>query len=182
MIVIAALSIAILLRAAAGREFEGLGRVHLKGEVVLLWTLAVQVAVPALPLHGASARVVFYVWFCTLPLMATVAWVNRQRPGMVVLALGLVMNGMVIAANGGMPVSLDSVSAISSIPLARGLPAGDFVHVALGPGSPLAVLADVIPLPGPPGFASIVSPGDVLLYVGLVAAISSLRAERPTLA
>ena len=96
-------------------------------------------------------------------------FLNRRRPGTVLVSAGLIANLLVVALNGGMPV--------------RGLPAGvpaGAHHHGLGAGDRLAFLADdlVVPVTG-----ERVSAGDLLVALGgAVMAFSwaepALRTER----
>ncbi len=94
---------------------------------------------------------------------------NRRHPGAVLVSAGLIANLLVVALNGGMPVS----------GLAAGVPAGAHHH-GLGAGDRLAFLADdvVVPVTG-----ERVSAGDLLVALGgAVMAFSwaepAVRAER----
>jgi hypothetical protein len=99
---------------------------------------------------------------------------NVAVAGMILVAFGLLANLTVIAVDGGMPV--------------RGLPAGATGgprHHAVRPGDHLVGLADVVRL-APLGEA--ISPGDIVLALGVATAVSELmrprrrRAPAPVLA
>jgi hypothetical protein len=172
MILVACITLALGLRLASGLAFAGLSKVRLRGEAPLLAFLVIQLALPLLRLEGLPARVALYAWMATFPVMAGIAWANRRTPGLLVLGVGLMLNATVIALNSGMPVSADAVAAISHSSGPLVLPAGDFAHIALGPSTRLPFLGDIIPLPGPGGSSSVASPGDCLLFVGLIGAIA----------
>jgi len=83
---------------------------------------------------------------------------NWSRPGMWVTGLGLFMNFLVIAANGGMPVLPEAVELAGgtlTLPL-------DAKHVILDGTTRLPFLADLLPLPG-----NVISIGDVFFAIGL---------------
>ncbi len=84
---------------------------------------------------------------------------NRHQPGMILAAAGLVLNAIVITLNGGMPVSERAVE-IAGAPVLD--PEGE--HVVLSGESKLPWLTDVIPIPIA---GSVLSPGDILLALGL---------------
>jgi len=99
-----------------------------------------------------------------LPLLLLVI-LNRDRQGMWLAGLGILMNFTVIAANGGMPILDEAARA------AGGYVEGIRVvfgpkHVALDAGTHLSFLADVIPV-RLFGQGQVISLGDVLLAVGL---------------
>lgn len=99
-----------------------------------------------------------------LPLLLLVI-LNRERKGMWLAGLGVLMNFSVIAANGGMPVLAEAALAAGryeeSLQVAYG-----YKHVALDAGTFLSFLADVIPV-RLLGQGQVISLGDVLLAVGL---------------
>src|SRR5207244_11257664 len=84
------------------------------------------VAIPQEWPHSAGLGVALVIASYAL-LLAFVAG-NVRRPGLSVMGLGLLLNGVVIAANGGMPVSAAAVRegsgtssyAVEGHPLARG--------------------------------------------------------------
>jgi len=135
--------------------------------------LLLQATLPLVRLTGVSARVAFWGWLATFPILVGVAWVNRRQPGMLVLAAGLALNALVIAVNGGMPVSEQAVAALGSTSVAQNVSTGDFVHVAAITATRLTWLSDILPIPGPPWVKSVVSAGDCLLFVGVIACLAA---------
>ena len=87
---------------------------------------------------------------------------NREKPGTPLMALGLLLNIVVIFANGGMPVSLSAARAAGFDP--SGYLRASIKHQTMGPGTVLWFLGDIIPLPV---LRNIVSVGDVLLGLGV---------------
>lgn len=168
MIVAASLAAGLLLRVLSGRRLSDLAHVRLRGEMFLVAFLAVQVLSPILKSGGLTERIAFGVWMATFPCMILVTWLNRHRPGMGVLGTGLLLNFVVIALNGGMPVSLSAVAATGARPAAHLVAASDFVHVLSVSTTQGGWLADVIPLTGPAWLRSVVSAGDCLLFAGIV--------------
>jgi len=161
LVVLAAAILVGLLAGGSLRNFERL-RVH-------WWALAFVglglqiVPVPELsgaPLWavGAGMLVASYV------LLLTFLTVNRWIPGAAVMAIGLLMNLAVVAANGGMPVSAHAIEIAggSAADLVDG--AGAKHHVMFDEDV-LTPLGDVIPIPPPAGV--VLSIGDVLLYMGI---------------
>jgi hypothetical protein len=169
VIVLLCLLLGLVLRLATGRSLGGLGRAKLRGETLLLVLLVAQAALPLIPIDGVAARVAFYAWAATFPCMIAIAWFNGRQPGMPMLGLGLLLNLAVISANGGMPVFGAAIQAVKQSVQPLVIPAGDFIHVVGGQGTWLPWLADVIPLPAPSWLRAVASPGDVLLFAGVVA-------------
>jgi hypothetical protein len=114
VIIVICLLVGLALRAATGRGLRSLSEARLRGEVFLMGLLVAQAVVPMLDLTGTGARIAYYVWLCTFPGMAVVAWLNRRSPGMVVLGVGLALNFVVIAANDGMPVFGEAVAMVKA--------------------------------------------------------------------
>lgn len=105
-----------------------------------------------------------------------VAWlvINRTLPGVALVALGLALNAVVIAANGAMPVDPAAMRALGLGELQ--VPPGK--HTLLTDATRLPWLADIFPLPP---LRSIISVGDIVLAAGLLPlthALMSWRSER----
>jgi hypothetical protein len=92
--------------------------------------------------------------FSTLP--------SRARAAMAMFVLGMTMNTLAIAANGGMPFSVGAArsAGLAEAEIETYVPG----HPPLTTGSRLAPLADVLPVPGIHAVASV---GDLLIFGGL---------------
>jgi len=155
------LVLAVVVGFAAGgtlRNFEAL-RVN-------WWVLAFAgVALQTMPLSwidmvpprllGTGALLASYAL-----LLAFIA-VNRWIPGARVMALGLLLNMLVVGLNAGMPVSASAIEAAGG---SADRPASTKHHLETQDDM-LVFLGDVIPVPEPVGI--VVSVGDVLLYAGM---------------
>lgn len=103
-----------------------------------------------------------------------VGWLvlNRQHPGVGLVALGLALNAVVIAANGAMPVDPQAMRALGlgelQVPLGK--------HTLLTDSTRLPWLADIFPLPP---LRSIISIGDVVLAAGMLPLTHALMTWRP---
>ena len=124
-----------------------------------------------LPLHlGAYA------------LLIVVVLVNRQLPGMPVLALGLALNALVIGLNGGLmpedPQTLHVKHRGEELSVGQHPPQTKDV-VLPHDQARLWWLGDV--LDSPPGFPvqTVVSPGDVIIAVGLAWVVAGLMRAPP---
>lgn len=87
--------------------------------------------------------------------------VNRTLPGLVVAAVGLVLNLAVISSNGAMPVSAEAAKAVGAGELE--ISEGTLKHEVADDDTRLAFLGDVIPIP----VVGILSVGDLVLAAGL---------------
>jgi hypothetical protein len=115
----------------------------------------------------ASATVPIYV----LSMLLLVIWVaaNWRIPGMALIAIGLALNVIAIAANGGhMPVSPESARFAGTI--------GNYASedrsvannsIATQDNVRFWLLTDIIAIPKQVPFANVISIGDVLLTIGV---------------
>jgi hypothetical protein len=155
-----------------------LAETKLRGETLLLVFLVLQAVLPLAHLTGIVARIAFLAWLATFVCIIVIAWVNRREPGIAMLGVGLLLNFVVILANGGMPVFIEAVQAVKATAASIPITAGDFIHVLGTAATRLPWLADVVPLPGPSWIRAVVSPGDLLLFAGIVAFVA-MAGERP---
>ncbi len=118
-------------------------------------------------------------WARALALVLTTVLVglflggNSRLPGVPLIGLGLLLNVLVVVANAAMPVSVTAAAraGISRADLHLG---SDALHEAIGPGTHLRLLADVVPV-ALPWRPQVVSPGDVLVVAGVALLSLSLR-------
>jgi hypothetical protein len=104
--------------------------------------------------------------------------VNLRLPWLWLALAGAVLNTAVIAANGGrMPVSAQVIRDVSAR-LMLGGATGPF-YVLAGPHTALAPLGDTLPLIAG-GMGVILSPGDVLLALGVAATVQAGMRVRPS--
>ncbi len=174
MILAVCLGLGIILRLAVGNPVGQLAHIRLFGELPLLALLCLQALLPLVQLTGTLATVAFWLWAATYPVLIAIAWRNRGLPGMSVIALGLLLNALVVILNRGMPVA--EASAIGAGLQGRlSLPTGDFAHVLATSGTWLPWLGDVVPLPGPSWARFVPSAGDLLLYAGVMTFLAGVR-------
>lgn len=162
-------AVAVAVGRAAGGEW-GLRQPKMRGWPLLLAALLVQGAAALL---GATG---YRVGLALSAVLAGVylAW-NRRQPGVVLLALGLLLNVVVVAANGAMPVSTYA-AARAGVEVGTAVPPGDPRHVLASADTRLGFLGDVVPVALPPR-REVVSVGDCLLAAGL--GLLVMRTLRP---
>jgi hypothetical protein len=116
-----------------------------------------------------------WVWFaCRLVLLAVIVHNLRRQPRLLssclVAGLGLGLNTLVIALNDGhMPQSVDAAMEVWGSDSVAALHHDARLHntAPLGPGTRLPWLADVIAQPEWLPRRNVVSPGDILLSLGI---------------
>jgi hypothetical protein len=149
-----------------GGRLANLADVRLRLWWLLPLGFAIQVMPIFLPEEAAWTPVVGVALILTsyLPLLLLVI-LNRERKGMWLAGLGILLNFSVITANGGMPVLAEAALAAAGYQEGIRVIYG-YKHVALDGSTYLSFLADVIPV-RLFGQGQVISLGDVLLAVGL---------------
>lgn len=168
----------LLAGLARGGKFDNISIAHFNRPWLVLAGLAVQAGGGLYdstidPGLRDSVAGVIVMAASYLLLVAFIA-ANLSRRGAILMGAGLIMNLVVIVANRGMPVSLEAASA-------AGFDPSDYLqsavkHRVMGPGTRLEFLGDVIPLPI---LKRVVSPGDVVLGVGMFLLIEQMVRYQP---
>lgn len=143
----------LLLAWLRGGRLKG----TIPGYVYPLLAVAVQLPISQLfpgTLVGKLANIAGYL------LLVPFLWINRRSTGLMLVAVGVLLNFTVISANGGrMPADNVRIAA-----LGVRVPEGELAkHQPLGPDTRLPFLADVIrawPLP------ELISFGDIFIAAG----------------
>lgn len=159
----------------AGGRLDALARVELRRGRLLFFALVSQ-------LVGAMAAQAWSVMYAVGMLGAAgfaAAFLarNRDLPGIGLVAAGLLLNALVVTANGAMPVSLYA-AARAGVPITALDLADNPRHEEKTAQTRLGLLADVVPVPLPLR-PEVDSPGDVLFASGLALLIVSAMRRRP---
>lgn len=149
------------------------GTLRRLGDAQLSWTPIIFVGVA---LQGTAAYIGSPAAATTLALAShcavfAFAAINAKRPGMALLALGGLLNFIVVAANGAMPVSPSAMARAGVGSPAVGIPDLGGLHEIMTDRTRLSFLADIIPIPVA---RHVVSPGDLALWAGLILAVQGL--------
>lgn len=120
----------------------------------------------------------------TFLLLFAVIWLNRRNPALVLIGLGIFLNALVIAANGGkMPVSAESLLRAGLEVHIPPLESGSIItHQLLTEETRLRFLADIFYLPKPYPRPKVFSIGDVVLSAGAMWCIVGGMLAHPTVA
>jgi hypothetical protein len=162
VILLVSIAVALALAAALGGRPSRLLEVELRSGWLVTSALALQIVlfsrtgahVPG-PLH-AAAHLASYA------LLVAFALRNRRLRALWVVCAGMALNLLVISLNGGrMPL-------LASAARTAGLEPTGYANVSLD-AHRLWFLGDVLALPSRMPFATVVSPGDVLIALGAVA-------------
>jgi Family of unknown function (DUF5317) len=160
------------------------GSLHRFSELRLRWWLLAPIglALQGVPLpdgrHGSDLAIRMIVFGTSYVLLLAFAIRNRRTAGVPLIAVGLLLNGLVVTANGGMPVSRSAFVVSGQVDELHLLMADEGAkHHILVPGEDvLSPLGDVIAVPPP--IAQVVSIGDVCVYAGLIWMIVSVMRGR----
>jgi hypothetical protein len=160
-------------------SIKGLKDIQLR----MVWVLFVSLAIAILPLFSDSInkhrRVLLLVANAGVLLFLVVNIVTSRgesRGGFLVIALGWALNFIVIAANGGMPLSRWAYAASGQTQRITEGSGGFYRIVVAGPKTTLLPLGDVIPIRL---LHEVVSIGDIVLFLGVAVVIAAaMRTSR----
>ena len=135
---------------------------------LLLLAFGLQLALAVFPGPSSWWRLAVHV--ASFPIGLAWVWLNRQVTGLWVVAAGAALNGIAIAANGGvMPASAQALRT-------AGLPAhtANLANSDVVADPRLSFLGDVFAIPASWPFANVFSIGDVLIALGAAIAIHAV--------
>jgi hypothetical protein len=162
---------ALVLGVAFGYLLRG--RLSRLGSVRIRWWGAILAGLllQFVPLPGGDGGTDLVIRTAVLSLsfvlLVTFALINLRVPGMVFIMLGVLANFVVIAANGGMPVSADALrDSGQHAVLAQMRESEADKHHLLTDDDSLTFLGDIIGVPPP--IARAISIGDVIISLGLI--------------
>lgn len=180
MLLLYFLAAGLLLGRATGGRFTALGDVQIRWWGLALGGLLFQVLLFSEPvaMRVGGWGPPLYVASTAVVLLALLR--NLALPGFAVLALGAVLNLLVIVANGGqMPADPLAFAALNGLPV---VPVDFFSNSELAaPDTFLPFLGDIFFLPRPLPFANVFSIGDLLIGLGAVVFLVRSMHRRPAL-
>lgn len=159
------LFVALVVAVVRGGRLSNLGDIRLRLWLILPLAFAMQAGTALLPDRGWTATLGFWLILLSFLFLLLVIVANKDRKGMWLAGLGVAMNFVVIAVNGGMPVLEGAAVVASGFESGLSVMSG-MKHVPLDESTRLAFLADVIPL-RLAGQGQVLSLGDVFLAVGI---------------
>jgi hypothetical protein len=169
--VVLAIGLGLVIGFARRGSINNLGEAHLRGVPIVFAGVAFQVG----SMLAERARLDWLPLALILTSFACVfifAALNWRLSGMALAAGGALANFVVIAANGGMPVSLEAAARAGlGNPFADPSSVAKGAHHAMTEDSVLTFLADVIPLRIG---SNVVSVGDILIWAGLLVIVQQL--------
>ncbi|MEH7081264.1 DUF5317 domain-containing protein [Neobacillus drentensis] len=107
-------------------------------------------------------------------------FINRKDPGFILILIGVFLNFLVIAVNGGrMPVSMEAASVLEPRYVETLKQTLYAKHQMLTSSTNLGFLGDIIPLSNPYPRTQIISIGDVIMNIGIFIYIQFLMLKHP---
>jgi len=158
------LFLSMAIAVLRGGRLSNLGDIHLRLWWLLPLGFALQLGARFVPTERSGLGVAL-ILVSYLPLILLVL-LNRDRPGLWLAGIGILMNFTVILINGGMPVLAEAAEVASGFAPGDPVIADSYKHVVLNRDSLLPFLADVIPI-RIANYGQVLSLGDVFLAVGL---------------
>jgi len=165
----------IAIGLARGGRFSNLGEATFRVWPLLVAGVLVQAAAA---FASPAAVTLILVSYATLLVFTAI---NFRQVGMGVVFIGIALNFIVIAANGGMPVRSDAIirAGIAGRDDLRRLDFGSKRHLETS-GDRVTFLSDIVPVPGA---TEVLSFGDLVMSVGVADVLVHLlrrRAVMPT--
>lgn len=166
MIAVAAVAVCAILLPFVGGRLSSLAQLRLKHEGLLVGLFLLQgVLRGRFPGIDEASAWAIAVWGAACLALVLLLLPSRGLPGVPVLIVGLAANLWVTLVNQGMPyVALDGGAIVN---------AGRFYHLA-STATSFAWMGDVVP---DPSMRSLLSLGDLLLFVGMVVVVLSAAVE-----
>ncbi len=152
---------ALLLALLRGGSLDRLAATRFEWIHFLVVGLVVQIAFLVWDPPGLSSGQSLTILVMSNLMIAAFLFANRRLTGMVVAGVGMVLNVIVITANGAMPVSQRAVDLAG---INAQVPETGLKHELMSDETVLPWLGDVIPVPV---LKEILSVGDLVLAFGL---------------
>lgn len=161
ILVLAIAAVACLYGLVRGGSLDGLAATQFRFIWLVFASFAIQIGFGMWNPEWLSETGELAVVIGSNVLVALFLMVNLRLPGMLLASVGLLLNVVVIAANGAMPVSLEAADVAGSD---REISDFGIKHEPLGDQTIFPWIADVIPLPG---LSTLISAGDIFLAAGV---------------
>jgi len=176
VILVIAVAISLVIAIVRGGRLGRLADLGIERAWLVLAAVALQY--PLVYIHVGGQRVLGLpmagvLMAASWVVLAVALWVNRRLPGMALIGCGMVLNLLVMSANGGwMPITPEAVSRLNATSKVVMVGATARMWGAKNIVLPRADtrlwwLSDVFVLPPPFPMRVAFSPGDVLIAAGL---------------
>lgn len=158
----------VILRKGSLKKLKD---VNIKGWYILFISAGIQLIIALSKRYNIAEKIILknftYLIIISYLLMITTIIMNIEKKYMRLLLIGILLNLIVIAGNGGkMPVSLNGLKGVhveSTLPNRE----FDIKHIGITENTKFKYLADIILIPKPYPFPKILSIGDIFLMLGI---------------
>lgn len=174
---LAVLAVAIVIGWALGGSLWNMVDVEFRGFACLCLAFVIQAFLWQAPERGWTALIQwgFILLLISYGILLAILWMNRSLTGASLIAVGALMNLAVIAFNEGMPVCRDALVACGGSRLIPVLESGgSVIHTLMTDDTVFGFLGDHIASPGWFPWATVVSPGDVVMMMGIVVLVPTV--------
>lgn len=173
---------AVVVGLAAGGSWRRLADLPMRRLGLVVAAVLAQAGGAVVGVLGVADESTSYVVGLAVSAVLALAFCarNARVPGVALVTAGLMLNAVVVAANGAMPVSI--VAAYHArVPITSIAAGVDARHEIAGDGTALSWLGDVVPIPLPLR-PEVVSAGDVLVVAGLAQlVVAGMRPAAPVM-
>jgi len=186
MLLLLALLCGLIVGWARGGSLVKLGQLPLRHSWLILIAFLLQIITfsPRFEGLGWSDRLAPALYIFSILLLLLAVGLNLSLSGMKIFGLGLLLNFLVIAANGGyMPVPLDNLTRAGMVDLAELLQAKGHVSKStiLTSETRLPFLADIFLLPSGLPLSNVFSIGDVFIGIGaFILVLQAMQGDNST--
>jgi len=182
MFLLWAVLLGLLLGLLRRGSLANLGRLELRGLWLILPALLIQILIFPLGPHEPIVKVgTPYLHLLSYLFLLAFIFLNRRYFEILIMGIGLVLNFVVIAANGGyMPASAEALRRAGMEDIAAILEQGLYHGntVLMSPETRLNLLGDWLYLPAVVPLANAFSIGDLFLALGIVLLLAIKMAKR----
>lgn len=168
MILLTGMLLGMVLGLITKGQLDALAHHRLRGIWIFIALLVIQLVATRIPVELPDAILLSVFWMIPALGCLMISLWNVREPGFALVALGLALNIVVIAVNGGMPVLTANAGLIDG-QAQEVYTALDqsWLHIPAETGTSLLWLSDVLPVSGLGMTENLVSIGDVYLSLGL---------------
>lgn len=164
--------VGLVVGLLAGGRIDALMSVRLRYLLLLVGALVVRYGTSWLIAEGVEVvdalRVPLYG--ASFGLVALVLWLNRSQPGLLLVMVGVLANGLAVVVNAGWMPYYPPALEMAGLSVADLLPSSFFTALPMEIGAGFLLqagpLGDVVPLPLPI-LRNVISIGDIAIAIGL---------------
>lgn len=169
------LILGIIVGFIRGGSFDRLSKIPFKFPLLIFIALLIQISLNIADNFIFVSR--FYahlIMMFSYLILLSALFFNRKEFYLQIITAGVILNFLVIAINGGMPVSMKSAKLIglNEKEFNRTI-RKDFKRIAISEKTDLNFLGDIVPIPPPIPFSGLFSLGDIFISIGIFLFIQS---------